>query len=165
MMRGLLVAAFAALLVCVPHVVLALERGPVTNLPLPRFVSLKASEGNARRGPDMMHRIDWVFARRDLPLRVTAEYEHWRRVEDAEGQGGWMHYALLSGVRSALVQAEMAQMHLRPDPDAALVAKLEHGVIARIRSCRLDWCRLEVEGSRGWVRKADIWGVDPEEEF
>ncbi|MCC5992613.1 MAG: aspartyl-trna synthetase [Rhodobacteraceae bacterium] len=164
-MRGSLVAAIAALLVCVPHIALALERGPVTNLPLPRYVSLKASEGNVRRGPDMMHRIDWVFTRRDLPLRVTAEYEHWRRVEDAEGQGGWMHYALLSGVRSALVQAAMAPMHLRPDANSALVAKLEHGVIARIRSCQIDWCRLEVEGNRGWVRKTDIWGTTPDEEF
>lgn len=25
--------------------------GPVTNLPLPRFVSMKAAEGNVRRGP------------------------------------------------------------------------------------------------------------------
>ena len=43
-------------------------RGPVTNLPLPRFVSLKANEGNVRRGPSLSHRIDWVFKRRDMPL-------------------------------------------------------------------------------------------------
>ena len=72
--------------------------GPVTNLPLPRFVSLKASEANVRRGPSLDHRIDWVFRHRDMPLRVTAEFGHWRRVEDNEGQGGWIYYTLLSGV-------------------------------------------------------------------
>ena len=55
-------------------------RGPVTNLPLPRFVSLKAAEGNVRRGPSLEHRIDWVFRHRDMPLRITGEYGHWRRV-------------------------------------------------------------------------------------
>ena len=39
----------------------AQQRGPVTNLPLPRFVSLKTNEANARRGPDLSHRIDWVY--------------------------------------------------------------------------------------------------------
>ena len=38
-------------------------RGAVTNLPLPRYVSLKTGEGNARRGPGSTHRIDWVFTR------------------------------------------------------------------------------------------------------
>jgi SH3-like domain-containing protein len=77
--------------------------GCVTNLPLPRFVSLKGSEGNARRGPGLTHRIDWVFTRAGMPLKITAEFENWRRVEDSEGAGGWVHYSLLSGVRTALV--------------------------------------------------------------
>ncbi|MFN7051486.1 MAG: SH3 domain-containing protein, partial [Gemmobacter sp.] len=53
--------------------------GAVTRLPLPRFVTLKTDEGNARRGPGLSHRIDWVFKRAGMPLRVTAEYENWRR--------------------------------------------------------------------------------------
>ena len=69
----------------------AAERGQVTNLPLPRFVSMKAAEGNVRRGPSLTHRVDWVFRHEDMPLKITAEYGHWRRVQDSEGQGGWMH--------------------------------------------------------------------------
>jgi len=70
---------------------LAQETGSVTNLPLPRFVSLKGTEGNARRGPGLTHRIDWVFTRRDMPLEVTAEFENWRLVQDRDGAGGWVH--------------------------------------------------------------------------
>ena len=55
------------------------QRGPVTNLPLPRYVSLKGNEGNARRGPSLSHRIDWVFRHAGMPLRVVAEFGHWRR--------------------------------------------------------------------------------------
>jgi SH3-like domain-containing protein len=139
--------------------------GPVTNLPLPRFVSLKAAEGNARRGPDTSHRVDWVFTRRDQPLQVTAEFEHWRRVEDADGQGGWMHYALLSGVRSALVQGDMVQMHTRPEAGASVAALLERGVIAHLRECQRDWCLLEVDQATGWAEKRFLWGVATDEEF
>ena len=163
--KALWTLALAATFACAPIVALASERGPVTNLPLPRFVSLKANEGNARRGPDQSHRIDWVYQRRDLPLRVTAEYEHWRKVEDADGMGGWMHYALLSGLRTALVETDMAQLHQRPDVASIPTALLERGVIARIRECQQDWCRLEVENARGWIEKRHLWGVDPEDIF
>lgn len=134
-------------------------RGPVTNLPLPRYVSLKASEGNARRGPGMTHRVDWVFRRRDMPLMVTAEYEHWRRVQDADGAGGWMHFALLSGSRTVLVQRDMTALHLQADPRAPVVAHLEAGVVARVLECVPRWCRLRADRQRGWVPKSALWGV------
>lgn len=139
------------------------NRGSVTNLPLPRYVSLKGKEGNARRGPGLTHRIDWVFVRAGMPLRITGEYEHWRRIEDAEGAGGWVHYSLLSGVRSAEVIADMAEFHDAPEADSAVTFKAEKGVIGWIQQCDRDWCRLSIEGEKGWVIKTALWGVDPGE--
>jgi SH3-like domain-containing protein len=137
--------------------------GMVTNLPLPRFVSLKGNEGNARRGPGLTHRIDWVFTRSGMPLRITAEYEHWRRVEDAEGVGGWVHYALLSGVRSVLIAADMAEFRNSPQDEAEVIFKAERNVVGWVQECLPDWCRLSVDGERGWVRKTALWGVSPTE--
>ncbi len=137
--------------------------GPVTNLPLPRYVSLKTGEGNARRGPGLTHRIDWVFTRAGMPLRITAEFEHWRRVEDIEGFGGWVHYSLLSGVRSAIVSQDMAEFRTLPDPAAPVSFQAEHGVIGKVISCEADWCRMVIDGQRGWVRTAALWGVEPGE--
>jgi SH3-like domain-containing protein len=136
------------------------NRGSVTNLPLPRYVSLKGNEGNARRGPGLTHRIDWVFTRAGMPLRITAEHEHWRRIEDAEGAGGWVHYALLSGVRSVIVAADIADFHNRPDDTSAIDFRAERNVVGWVQECRPDWCRISVNGERGWVRKSDLWGVE-----
>ena len=139
------------------------QRGQVTNLPLPRFVSMKASEGNVRRGPSLSHRIDWVYKRRDLPLRITAEHGHWRRVEDRDGMGGWVHYSLLSGVRTVLVEQDMLPLHGKPDPKAPVVARLELGVVARLGECTLEWCELRSGGYTGWAPKVRLWGVEPGE--
>ncbi|TJZ90073.1 hypothetical protein FA743_16430 [Paracoccus gahaiensis] len=139
------------------------QRGPVTNLPLPRYVSLKGNEGNARRGPSLSHRIDWVFRHAGMPLRVVAEFGHWRRVEDRDGTGGWIHYALLSGVRTALVTQDMLELRTRPNPDADIVARAEAGAILRLNECDPEWCRVSGGGQRGWVPKATIWGVDAAE--
>ncbi|MCO6383387.1 SH3 domain-containing protein [Oceanicola sp. 502str15] len=154
---GLLFAAIAG----VAHA--AEERGPVTNLPLPRFVSLKADEGNVRRGPSLSHRIDWVFTRRNMPLEVTAEFGHWRRVRDREGAGGWVHYSLLSGVRTALVEEDMAALRMKPDDSAPINARVEAGVVTRVNECGAEWCWVTAGGERGWVRKTSLWGVKRDE--
>ena len=137
--------------------------GPETNLPLPRYVSLKAAEANVRRGPSLSHRIDWVFQRRNMPLQVVAEYGHWRRVIDREGQGGWVLYTMLSGSRTVLINGNTTALRARPDTASLENAMLEPDVIARLGECDAMWCRLNAGGYRGWVPKSDIWGVGPGE--
>jgi SH3-like domain-containing protein len=139
------------------------SKGAVTNLPIPRYVSLKGHEGNARRGPGLTHRIDWVFKASGMPLRITAEHEHWRRVEDSEGLGGWVHYSLLSGVRSVLVVQDLAQFHERPEAGSQVAFEAERNVIGRLLECTKDWCRVSTDGDKGWIEKTALWGVDPDE--
>ena len=136
------------------------NKGPVTNLPIPRYVSLKGGEGNARRGPSLSHRIDWVFRHPGMPLRVVAEFGHWRRVEDQDGAGGWVHYSLLSGVRTAIVMTDMAELRTRGDQNATVIARAEAGAIVRLHECNQDWCRVSGGGEKGWVPKTSLWGVD-----
>jgi SH3-like domain-containing protein len=139
--------------------------GSVTGFPIPRYVSLRASEANARRGPSRSHRIDWVFTRRNMPVMVVAEHGHWRRVVDRDGAGGWMHYSLLSGERTAIVEVDMLPLHARPDPTSAVRANAELGVTGHLSECIPDWCLMDVGGYRGWVDARAIWGVDPGETF
>ena len=141
----------------------AQERGTVTNLPLPRFVSLKTNEGNVRRGPSLTHRIDWVFKHKDTPLEITAEHGHWRRVRDRDGAGGWIHYSLLSGVRTVIIEKDMLEILSGPDESSMVIARLELGVIARLDECIIDWCRLSAEGYKGWTHKNHLWGIAPNE--
>jgi SH3-like domain-containing protein len=139
-------------------------RGPVTNLPLPRFVSIRAETANARRGPGLDHRVDWAFVQRGLPLEVTAEYGHWRRVRDADGLGGWVHHTLLSGIRTVLVRGD-APVPLRSGPEegAAVRALAEPGATARLERCEGDWCEIAAGRLAGWLPRAAVWGVGPDE--
>ena len=138
----------------------AAERGPVTNLPLPRFVSIKTGEANVRRGPSLSHRIDWVYQRRHLPVQITAEYGHWRRIRDREGAGGWVHYSLLSGVRYVVITGENVAFHREPASNSQLAARAESGVIGKLGDCGLVWCEVSADGISGWVSKEEMWGVE-----
>jgi len=156
---GVVLAVLVAVLAAAAAV--AEERGPVTNLPIPRFVSLKADEAYVRRVPGTDHRVDWVFTRRDMPLQVVGEFANWRRVVDRDGAGGWVHYTLLSGVRSVIVDVDLTPLRTRPEPGADVNAYLEAGVIARLDTCQGGWCRLVAGGRRGWAEAAALWGLDP----
>jgi len=168
--RPVLAVVFACLVVT--QGLAGSNRGSVTNLPVPRFVSLEADEGNVRRGPSLSHRIDWIFTTRGTPLIVTGEFGHWRRVRDRDGAGGWVHYALLSSRRTVIVEYEPAEpeneetwlpLLMKPDPRAPVNARIQNGVIARLGECNIDWCRITAEKNRGWVPREVLWGLTPGE--
>ncbi len=157
------------LLVCaalwLPLVASAQAVGQVTNLPVPRFVSLKNSSANVRRGPSTSNPIDWIFRHRGTPLIVRAEYDVWLRVEDVDGEGGWVHSKLLSVRRTVLVQQNLLPLRESPSNSARELAALEAGVVPRLNACQLDWCEVSIDDVSGWLPKSGIWGVLADEVF
>ena len=139
------------------------RRGP-SGLKLPRFVSLRADEVNMRTGPGMRYPIDWVYRRRDLPVEIIDEFDTWRRVRDAEGTAGWVHQSMLQGRRRVMVAAGDISLRRDPQDDSRPVALLQQGVIAELESCGGDWCVLEIESLKGWVKRSEVWGVYPDED-
>lgn len=141
------------------------DKGPETGLDLPRYVSLKASRANVRRGPSLSHRVDWEFLRRGMPLQVIAEFGHWRRVRDMDDAVGWVHYSLLSGHRTAVVLGSLSALHDDPNQESRVNAYVEQGVVVDLEACEPAWCEVDADGYSGWLPKAEVWGVDPEEVF
>ncbi|MCY4138676.1 MAG: SH3 domain-containing protein [Rhodobacteraceae bacterium] len=137
--------------------------GKVTGFPLPRFVSMKTSIGNARRGPGFAYRIDWVFNHANTPLMVTGEHDLWRRVKDVDGEGGWMHFRLLSGVRTVVFRESGTPIYDQPDIGGLVFAYADKGVFAFLKKCTLDWCRVSGKGYSGWVQKPRVFGVFEDE--
>ena len=140
-----------------------IEIGSVTKLPIPRYVSLRSSKINVRRGPGLDYRKDWVFRRAGWPVKVVEEYGDWRRIVDKDEAGGWVFHAMLTGRRTVLITGDTVFFRKKPRVTAEAIAGAERGVIARLRECQTDWCEVEQEGHRGWVPKTDIWGVEDDE--
>ena len=138
----------------------ARKAGP-SGLALPRFVTLRAAKANLRTGPGIRYPIEWVYARRGLPLEVIDEFETWRRVRDWQGSVGWVHQSMLSGRRGAMILGEQRLLRRAPKDGAAGVARVEVGVVARLRRCPGRRCRIQVQGFEGWPRQGQISRVPP----
>jgi SH3-like domain-containing protein len=141
------------------------SKGSATGLPLPRFVALRSDEVNLRAGPGTRYPIEWVYKRRELPMKILREFEVWRLVEAPDGIRGWVHQATLTGRRSFMVTGGDATLRHDPREDAAPVAILKQGVIGHLRSCPagLDWCQVQAGEYRGYLQRELVWGVLPDE--
>ena len=72
---------------------------------------------------------------------------------------------MLSGNRTAVVMNEIRALRRSADEASPIVAKVEPGVIGRVLSCEDAWCRLEISGFRGYMKRIEIWGVLDDERF
>ncbi|MCI4588977.1 SH3 domain-containing protein [Sphingobium sp. BYY-5] len=127
--------------------------------PVPYWASLAQDEARMRVGPSLDYPSNWVYRRRDLPVKVVQVLGLWRKVEDADGAQGWMHVRLLSDTPTAIVRAEIAPMHESAKDDARTLFRAERGVVGRLSSCSSGWCAFDVKGQRGYVKATDIWGA------
>ena len=142
--------------------------GP-SGLPLPRFVSLKSERVNVRSGPNKDNDVNWVYTRVGLPVEIIAEYDNWRRIRDWEGAEGWVLHSLLSGRRTALITAaaksvdDFVPLHVSAEKQSQITARVQAGVLATVKRCGNNWCRIIGQGFDGWIEQERLWGVYPGE--
>ena len=132
-------------------------------LPLPRYVSLREDEVNLRAGPGERYPIDWVLTRKGMPVEILQEFDVWRKIRDAQGSEGWVHQRMVTGLRTVSITGAVRTLHADADASSPAVARAEPGVIARLLECRGDWCRIEAKSIKGWIPRADLWGVYADE--
>ena len=134
--------------------------------PQPYFVSIKVDEAYMREGPSDMHRVKWIYRRKGLPLEVIATFDVWRRVRDMDGEVGWMHMALLTRDRTAVVtQGPEAEVFARDDTTSQVLAHAQAGAIGRLLGCGVLNCQVEFTGAEGWIARQRLWGIHSGDEY
>ncbi|BBC72996.1 conserved hypothetical protein [Altererythrobacter sp. B11] len=125
----------------------------------PYWATLRASEVNMRVGPSSDYPVSWVYRRQGLPVKVIRLNQGWRLVQDPDGAEGWIVARLLSPERGAIVIGEgMAEIHKDAAAGSPVLWRAEPGVVGRLGECEQGWCRLDMDGRKGWVREDRIWG-------
>ena len=114
-----------------------------------------------RVGPSLDYPSNWVYRRRDLPVKVVQVVGLWRKVEDSSGTQGWMHVRLLSDTATAIVTSVQAPIRKSANDKAPTLYRAEKGVVGRLSSCGDGWCFIDVSGQKGFIRVGDIWGATP----
>ncbi|OHD08482.1 SH3 domain-containing protein [Sphingopyxis sp. RIFCSPHIGHO2_12_FULL_65_19] len=125
---------------------------------VPYWASISVDEARMRKGPSPDVPVIWEYRRKELPVKVIARHETWRKIEDPDGTRGWMAARLLSRTRTAIITGEIRPMREDASLSAAVAYRAEPGVVGRITDCKGGWCLFDVKGRKGWVRTEHIWG-------
>jgi len=147
----------ALLIICLSFASPAFSAGPSAAY----YASIKSDDANIRTGPSARYPIQWTYKHRNWPVQVTASFERWKKISDINGEIGWVHEVLLSNKRYGLIKTEGVQEVYRlPLNTSTKVFIVENGVVAELKECKNDWCKIKVEGHDGWLKSEHIWGVD-----
>lgn len=130
-----------------------------------RFVAMRADKVNARSGPNTNYPITWIYQQQYYPVEIIAEYEQWRKIRDYEGDTSWIRKNLLSNTRYALIiEPGENNIYKKDDAGADIIAKVESGVIGKIKRCTTSYCLLEFKDDiRGWIKREALYGVKKDE--
>jgi len=142
----------------------ALARDPAkptpSGFPVPRWVSLKFNQVNARSGPGDDYPTVWVYGSKGLPVQVVEETREWRKVCDPDGQSAWVHRRTIDGARTVF-RAKDQDLALAsdPKPGARVRAYLGARSVAALDKCEGGWCQVKADGIKGWAPESELWGA------
>jgi SH3-like domain-containing protein len=149
-----------ALLLAVAAPASGLEKKP------PYWASIASGEAMMRAGPGRNYPGTWLYKRRDLPVKVIQVYPNWRKIEDPDGEQGWMLVTLLSDRRTAIIKpGNLRDIHVKRDANSPVRYRAEAGVVGRIEKCDGRWCKIQIGKREGFIAEAEVWGVGEGEAF
>lgn len=148
------------LLAAVPAAARDRDRPTPSGLPVPRWVSLKFDEVNARAGPGDDYDVVWVFRARRLPVQIVEETRDWRKICDPDGKASWVRRSALEGRRTLFAAGpDDVTLRRRPKADAPIAAELRAKSIVDFDTAEGDWRRVRVGGVSGWAPADRLWGA------
>lgn len=134
---------------------------------LPRFAALKTNDVNVRVGPGENFPIKFSFHRQFWPVKITREFDDWRKIMDKHRNEGWVHRRTLCGKTYVLVLKKSILLK-SDDLSSPPIARIDKDVHVLLKKCDPIQCKIEVayQGKvmKGWVEKKNLWGVPIDEQ-
>jgi len=130
---------------------------------LAKMVSVVGDNVNLRSGPGTKYSVKWKYGS-GFPLKVVQEKGGWLKVEDFEGDIGWLYQKLTSRTGHMIVKVHKNQnkkVNIRSGPGTKnkVVGKAYYGVVFRTIKQQNGWAHVKHDsGLEGWIKRSLLWG-------
>ena len=122
------------------------------------FLSLKKNKVNVRYGPSLESPIKYIYKKINLPIKQIDQKENWRRIIDSKNNSGWIHLSQLKKINS-IITLEDKILFKDPSNFSKPIANIKKGRLLIIKRCDSEWCKIETENFKGWIKKNNVWGL------
>jgi SH3-like domain-containing protein len=134
-----------------------------TSMALAKMVSVVGENVNLRSGPGTKYSVKWKYGS-GFPLKVLEEKGGWLKVEDFEGDSGWLYQKLTSRNGHMIVKVNKNQnkkVNIRsgPSTEYKIVGKAYYGVVFKTIKQQNGWAHVKHDsGLEGWIKRSLLWG-------
>jgi len=128
-----------------------------------KMVSVTGDNVNLRSGPGTKYSVKWKYGS-GFPLKVVQEKGDWLKVEDFEGDTGWLYKKLTSRTGHMIVKVHKNQdtkINIRSGPGTKykIVGKAYYGVVFKTIKQQSGWAHVKHDtGLEGWIKRSLLWG-------
>tara|TARA_B100000963_G_scaffold123812_1_gene107990 strand:+ start:1916 stop:2362 length:447 start_codon:yes stop_codon:yes gene_type:complete len=122
------------------------------------FISLKKNKVNVRYGPSFESPVKFIYNKINLPIKQIDEKENWKRIIDFKNNSGWIHSSQLKSINSIISRDDKILFN-KPTIFSKPLAKIKKGRVLLVQKCDGDWCKIQTDKIKGWIKKDNIWGA------
>tara|TARA_Y100000591_G_C21695094_1_gene625232 strand:+ start:412 stop:852 length:441 start_codon:yes stop_codon:yes gene_type:complete len=123
------------------------------------FLTLRNDKVNLRQGPSFEYPIKLIYKKKFLPILIQEKYENFRKIKDHENNTGWVHISQLSKKKAAITIDDNQVIFSRPSVYSKPKVVLKKGRLCKIQKCKENWCKVNVDKFKGWIKKNSLWGL------
>ena len=121
------------------------------------FISLKKNKVNVRYGPSFESPVKFIYKKKNLPIKQIDEKENWRRIIDFKNNSGWIHSSQLKPINS-IISLDDKILFNKPTIFSKPLAKIKRGRVLFVQKCDGNWCKIQTNKIKGWVKKNNMLG-------
>ena len=123
------------------------------------FLTLRNEKVNLRQGPSFDYPIKILYKKKFLPVLIQDKSDNFRKIRDHENNTGWVHISQLSKKKAAITIDDDVLVFNKPSIYSIPKVILKKGRLCKIRKCKNEWCYINVDKFKGWVKKHSLWGL------
>ncbi len=122
------------------------------------LVSVRSATVNLRSAPGMQANVLWQI-NRGYPLQVLGREGTWLKVQDFEGDEGWVAQSVTATTPHHVVKVKAANLRAGPGAEHPVVEKAVYGQVLRTALRQAEWVQvLRTNGQTAWVSSDLVWG-------
>jgi len=123
------------------------------------FRTLRYNFVNLRQGPSKDYPIKLFYKKKYLPVLIQDSSDNYRKIRDHENNSGWIHVSQLSKKKAAIVKNNDLIMFKSATIYSNPVVILQAGRLVKIDRCKDNWCKVNSDDFRGWIKNKSLWGL------
>ena len=121
------------------------------------YFALKKNKVNVRTGPSFDASINFIYNKKDYPIKQIDKKENFRRIIDFKNNSGWIHVSQLKKNKS-LITLDEKILFKKPSKFSTPLAKIKKGRVLLVKKCHKKWCKIKSGIYNGWIKTNNVWG-------